>query len=109
MGRDGPNDDRNTCFSLCTALIRFIVAPSPTHRTLYMGLSNDFMASRAPEDSCRLDLPSRRTRCLGSDALKLSAISYEDLRSLEGEQEQESHHKTEETHGLGQSKAQDGI
>lgn len=28
---------------------------------------------------------------------------------LEGEQEQESHHKTEETHSLGQGETQDGI
>lgn len=28
---------------------------------------------------------------------------------LEGEQQQEGHHKTEETHGLRQGKAQDGI
>jgi len=28
---------------------------------------------------------------------------------LEGEEQQESHHQTEETHGLGQGKAQDGV
>lgn len=28
---------------------------------------------------------------------------------LEGKQQHEGHHKTEETHSLGQSKAQDGI
>ena len=32
-----------------------------------------------------------------------------DFDDLEREQKQESHHKAEETHGLGQGKAQDGI
>lgn len=52
-----------------------------------------------------------RRRCLGSDALKLyQQFSYADIDDgLEGEQEQESHHETEETHSLGQGEAQDGV
>lgn len=32
-----------------------------------------------------------------------------DVGRLEGEQEQESHHKTEETHSLGQGETQNGV
>lgn len=48
------------------------------------------------------------TRC--SDALKTSSIGFScDFCDLEREQQQESHHKAEKTHGLGQGEAQDGI
>lgn len=37
------------------------------------------------------------------------AVVFLKVNSLESEQQQEGHHKTEETHGLWQGEAQDGV
>ena len=39
----------------------------------------------------------------------MAVVVFLIVNSLEGEQQQERHHKTEETHGLGQGEAQDGV
>lgn len=37
------------------------------------------------------------------------AVVFLKVNSLESEQQQEGHHKTEQTHSLGQGEAQDGV
>jgi len=65
---------------MCTALV---LSCSLSHRRTpsnheNLSFSNDFMASRAPETAVAFPHGAKQ-RCLGSDALKLSAISYADI------------------------------
>lgn len=62
------------------------------------------MASRVPETAAALFPMDPDNAVLAVTHYTISALSYA-YYDLEGEKKQERHHKTEETHGLGQGKS----